>query len=57
VDGQTVTRLAWMQGAFAELTLLCPQLAYDLAFVYIRQFAIHLRNAVIAKRKVPPFLI
>jgi hypothetical protein len=41
-----------MQKSFSELTFLNPEAAYQLAFAYIRQFAIHLRNAKIAKRKV-----
>lgn len=41
-----------MKRAFIELTFIRPSIAYEYAFVYIRQFAIHLRNAMIAKRKV-----
>ncbi|VIO93364.1 conserved hypothetical protein,hypothetical protein [Brugia malayi] len=40
-----------MQKSFAELCVTCPEIAYQYAFVYIRQTAIHLRNAMIAKRK------
>ncbi|VDM80767.1 unnamed protein product [Strongylus vulgaris] len=36
---------------FAELTVLHPNLAYPYAFVYIRQIAIHLRNAIISKKR------
>ncbi|KAJ1365568.1 hypothetical protein KIN20_025940 [Parelaphostrongylus tenuis] len=36
---------------FAELTVLHPHLAYPYAFVYIRQMAIHLRNATISKKR------
>ncbi|MCP9261450.1 hypothetical protein DINM_004814 [Dirofilaria immitis] len=40
-----------MQKSFAELCLTYPEIAYQYIFVYIRQMAIHLRNAMIAKRK------
>uniref|UniRef100_A0A915Q6K6 Nucleolar complex protein 2 homolog n=1 Tax=Setaria digitata TaxID=48799 RepID=A0A915Q6K6_9BILA len=40
-----------MQKSFAELCMIYPEIAYQYAFVYIRQTAIHLRNATIAKRK------
>jgi len=43
--------LLYMQDSFGELTYLNPESAYQYAFAYIRQFAIHLRNAKIAKRK------
>ncbi|KAI6172045.1 hypothetical protein M3Y98_00929500 [Aphelenchoides besseyi] len=43
--------LLFMQKSFAELTYLFPEAAYEHVFVFIRQFAIHLRNAKIAKRK------
>uniref|UniRef100_A0A915MYG1 Nucleolar complex protein 2 homolog n=1 Tax=Meloidogyne javanica TaxID=6303 RepID=A0A915MYG1_MELJA len=39
------------KASFIEFTLMYPKLAYQYAFVYIRQFAIHIRNAMIAKRK------
>lgn len=41
-----------MRKSFTELTLLYPKSAYQHAFIYVRQFAIHVRNAMIAKRKV-----
>lgn len=40
-----------MQKTFGELTYLYPEMAYEFVFSYIRQLAIHLRNAKIAKRK------
>ncbi|KAL3993987.1 Noc2p family protein [Acanthocheilonema viteae] len=40
-----------MQKSFAELCMTYPEIAYQYTFVYIRQMAIHLRNAMIAKRK------
>lgn len=46
-----------MQKSFAELTFLDAAVAYQYAFVYVRQYAIHLRNAIIAKRKVLVVLV
>uniref|UniRef100_A0A7E5A0B7 Protein SPT2 n=1 Tax=Panagrellus redivivus TaxID=6233 RepID=A0A7E5A0B7_PANRE len=43
--------ITFMQRSFATLTFVDPAVAYQYAFVYIRQCAIHLRNATIAKRK------
>uniref|UniRef100_A0AC34RLZ7 Uncharacterized protein n=1 Tax=Panagrolaimus sp. JU765 TaxID=591449 RepID=A0AC34RLZ7_9BILA len=43
--------IGFMQKSFAELTLMESSVAYEYAFVYIRQCAIHLRNATISKRK------
>ncbi|CAD5211552.1 unnamed protein product [Bursaphelenchus okinawaensis] len=43
--------LLFMQKSFAELTFVNPSVSYQYVFVYIRQYAIHLRNAKITKRK------
>uniref|UniRef100_A0A914EBE5 Nucleolar complex protein 2 homolog n=1 Tax=Acrobeloides nanus TaxID=290746 RepID=A0A914EBE5_9BILA len=51
VSEETLPLISFMWRSFAELTLLDPALAYQYAFVYIRQFSLHLRNAMIAKRK------
>ncbi|GMT08598.1 hypothetical protein PENTCL1PPCAC_30772 [Pristionchus entomophagus] len=40
-----------MHRSFAQLTLLNPNIAYQYAFVYIRQTAIHIRNAVISNKR------
>lgn len=44
--------LSFMQKSFAELTFANPGVSYQYVFVYVRQYAIHLRNAKITKRKV-----
>ncbi len=49
---ETTVLLDAMHDQFADLCLIRPAVAYHYAFVYIRQIAIHLRNAMIAKRKV-----
>uniref|UniRef100_A0A2A6B9I0 Nucleolar complex protein 2 homolog n=1 Tax=Pristionchus pacificus TaxID=54126 RepID=A0A2A6B9I0_PRIPA len=43
--------LVFMHRSFAQLTLLNPNVAYQYAFVYIRQTAIHIRNAVISNKR------
>ena len=40
-----------MQRSFVELYTIHPETAYKHAFVYIRQQAIHLRNAINLKKK------
>ncbi|WKX93622.1 hypothetical protein Q1695_011131 [Nippostrongylus brasiliensis] len=51
VSAESWPLLHFMHRTFAELTVLHPNLAYQYAFVYIRQIAIHLRNAVISKKR------
>uniref|UniRef100_A0A0K0CWV7 Nucleolar complex protein 2 homolog n=1 Tax=Angiostrongylus cantonensis TaxID=6313 RepID=A0A0K0CWV7_ANGCA len=55
-NSRVVTNTTWpllhfAHRTFAELTVLHPNLAYPYAFVYIRQIAIHLRNATISKKR------
>uniref|UniRef100_F1KTZ6 Nucleolar complex protein 2 n=1 Tax=Ascaris suum TaxID=6253 RepID=F1KTZ6_ASCSU len=51
VTPETWSLITFMQKAFAEIVHIYPAVAFPYAFVYVRQLAIHLRNAMIAKRK------
>lgn len=51
VSSESWPLLHFMHRTFAELTVLHPDLAYQYVFVYIRQIAIHLRNAIISKKR------
>uniref|UniRef100_A0A0R3RXZ6 Nucleolar complex protein 2 homolog n=1 Tax=Elaeophora elaphi TaxID=1147741 RepID=A0A0R3RXZ6_9BILA len=51
VKAESWPLIVLMQKSFAELCMTFPEVAYQYAFVYVRQTAIHLRNAMIAKRK------
>ncbi|CAI4233352.1 unnamed protein product [Auanema sp. JU1783] len=51
VSMDTWPLLQFMHRTFSEITLINPEAAYPYAFVYIRQTAIHLRNALISKKR------
>lgn len=44
--------IAFMQNSLVEIFSLDDHLTYQHGFVYIRQLAIHLRNAILQKKKV-----
>ena len=47
----TLPLINFMQRSLVEIFLIDQALAYQYAFVYIRQLAIHLRNAISVKKK------
>ncbi|TMS34961.1 hypothetical protein L596_002453 [Steinernema carpocapsae] len=51
VTPETLPLISLMQRTYAELAMIRPSITYPYMFVYIRQCSIHIRNAMIAKRK------
>ncbi|XP_032228848.1 nucleolar complex protein 2 homolog [Nematostella vectensis] len=48
---KTKPLITFMQNSLVEVFKVNPHLTYQHAFIYIRQMAIHLRNAIINKKK------
>ena len=48
----TLPLINFMQRSLVEMFILDVELTYQYAFIYIRQLAIHLRNAITVKKQV-----
>ena len=52
VTAKTKPQIAFMQNSLIEVFAMDHSTTYQYGFIYIRQMAIHLRNAITMKKKV-----
>ena len=52
INFKTKPLVVFMQNCLIEIFAMDRDLTYQYGFVYIRQMAIHLRNAIAVKKKV-----
>ena len=52
INAKTKPQVAFMQNSLIEIFAIDHTITYQYGFLYIRQMAIHLRNAITMKKKV-----